>query len=167
MNSTLTWDGWPLMHDRCEQWKHHHHQYAITIERLYFMSNKSPPNPLPMYQYLVLIAVSFQPSKECNVWMGRTRTQTWYMITENWICLNSFFSTLDLKRPLVKSGTGPLNYRDWIKNLAQSMISRGELQYGAEQKKILRPEENIETWPNPKKGPETKATKGPRLILIP
>ena len=76
------------------------------------MSNKSPPNPLPMYQYLVLIAISFQPSKECNVWMGQTRTETWYMITENWICLNSFFSTLDLKRPLVKSGTGPLNYRD-------------------------------------------------------
>ena len=139
MNSTLTWDGWPLMHDRCEQWKHHHHQYAITIERLYFMSNKSPPNPLPMYQYLVLLAISFQPSKECNVWMGQTRTETWYMITENWICLNPFFSTLDLKRPLVKSGTGPLNYRDWIKNLAQSMISRGELQYGAEQK-------NIKTW---------------------
>ena len=131
------------------------------------MSNKSPPNPLPMYQYLVLIAISFQPSKECNVWMGRTRTQTWYMITENWICLNSFFSTLDLKRPLVKSGTGLLNYRDSIKNLAQSMISRGELQYGAEQKKILRPEENIETWPNPKTGPETKVAKGPRLIPIP
>ena len=34
-------------------------------------------------------------------------------------------------------------------------------------KKILRPEENIETWPNPKTGPETKVAKGPRLIPIP
>lgn len=36
--------------------RHHHHQYAITIERLYFMSNKSPPN----YYTTTLLRPTFQ-----------------------------------------------------------------------------------------------------------